>query len=317
MRRNHPLPQAIASRPFSVREAAELGVGAGRLRGNDLSRPFHGTRMNGNLAPEAPEIADLAAAYATRMPPDQYFSHWTAAVLLGLRLPEFRVSRLLDVRVLDVSVPSLRRAPRLRGVRGHELLPSVQIHTLPTGLRVSDAVETWCQLAAELPLDDLIVMGDGLVCRQSPFATVAELTAAVSNWGARPGGPALRRALLEIRCRTDSARETMLRLIIVRAGLPEPVVNFAICNRFGAVIGLGDLAYPSHRVLLEYDGGQHRSDERQFHIDISRLDAFMEEKWRVIRVNKSLMQQPSTLLNKVRTALEAGGWAATRPSDPS
>ena len=273
--------------------------------------------MKGNLAPEAPEIADLAAAYATRMPPDQYFSHWTAAVLLGLRLPEFRVSRLLDVRVLDVSVPSLRRAPRLRGVRGHELLPSVQIHTLPTGLRVSDAVETWCQLAAELPLDDLIVMGDGLVCRQSPFATVAELTAAVSDWGARPGGPALRRALLEIRCRTDSARETMLRLIIVRAGLPEPVVNFAICNRFGAVIGLGDLAYPSHRVLLEYDGGQHRSDERQFHIDISRLDAFMEEKWRVIRVNKSLMQQPSTLLNKVRKALEAGGWAAARPSDPS
>jgi very-short-patch-repair endonuclease len=355
MRRNHPLPQAIASRPFSVREAAELGVGAGRLRGNDLSRPFHGTRMNGNLAPETPKnpefagiagiagIADLAAAYATRMPPDQYFSHWTAAVLLGLRLPEVRVPRVLDVRVprvldvgvvdvrvprvldvrmldvsmLDVSVPSPRRAPRLRGVRGHELLSSVRKRTLPSGLRVSDAVETWCQLAAELSLDDLIVMGDGLVCRHAPSATVAELTAAVAEWGARPGGPALRRALLEIRCRTDSARETMLRLIIVRARLPEPVVNFAICNRFGVVIGLGDLAYPSYRVLLEYDGGQHRSDERQFHIDIARLDAFMEEKWRVIRVNKSLMQQPSTLLNKVRTALEAGGWAATRSSDPS
>ncbi|MES2093218.1 MAG: hypothetical protein V4531_05330 [Actinomycetota bacterium] len=152
-------------------------------------------------------------------------------------------------------------------------------------------------------------MGDGLVSRKNPLATIAELTTAVAEWGSRPGGPALRRALLEIRCRTDSARETLLRLMIVRSGLPEPIVNFEIRNQFGAVIGLGDLAYPTYRVLLEYDGGQHRSDERQFHIDISRLDAFMEEKWRVIRVNKSLMQQPSTLLGKVRTALEAAGWA--------
>ncbi len=283
--------------------------------------------MHGEVATEARGIADLAAAYSTRMPPDQYFSHGTAAALLGLRLPEVRLrhvpgipvlggpvlgGRVLGGPVLDVSVPAPRRAPRLRGVRGHELLPSLQVRTLPSGLRVSDAVETWCQLAAELALDDLIVMGDGLVCRQSPLATVSELTAAVAGWGARPGGPALRRALVDIRSRTDSARETMLRLMIVRAGLPEPVVNFEICNRFGAVIGLGDLAYPSYRVLLEYDGGQHRSDERQFHIDISRLDAFMEEKWRVIRVNKSLMQQLLTLLGKVGTALEAGGWSATR-----
>ena len=278
--------------------------------------------MHGELSTEARGIADLAAAYATRMPPDQYFSHGTAAALLGLRLPEVHLRHVSGVSVLgglvlDVSAPTPRRAPRLRGVRGHELLSSVRVRTLPSGLRVSDAVETWCQLAAELSVDDLIVMGDGLVCRQSPLATVSELTAAVAGWGARPGGPALRRALLDIRSRTDSARETMLRLMIVRAGLPEPVVNFEICNRLGAVIGLGDLAYPSYRVLLEYDGGQHRSDERQFHIDISRLDAFMEEKWRVIRVNKSLMQQRSTLLGKVGTALEAGGWSATRPSHPS
>jgi hypothetical protein len=252
----------------------------------------------------AADVADLAAAYATRMPPAQYFSHWTAAVLLGLRLPEGRVPTSLDV-----SVPSPRRAPRLRGVRGHEQLPSARTRTLPSGLRVSDPVETWCHLAAELSLDELIIMGDGLVSRQAPLASLAELTAAVAGWGARRGAPLLRRALPEIRCRTDSARETILRLLIVRAGLPEPEVNLVICNSFGVVIGLGDLGYQKYRVLLEYDGGQHRADERQFHIDIARLDAFMEEKWRVIRVNKSLMRQRATLLDKVRTALEAAGWA--------
>ena len=114
-----------------------------------------------------------------------------------------------------------------------------------------------------------------------------------------------------------SPRGTMLGLIIIRAGLPELVVNFEICNRFEVVIGLGDLAYPSYRELLEYDGGQHRSDECQFHIETSRLDAFMEQKWRVIRVDKSLIQQQSTVLITVRTTLETGGWAAIGPSDPS
>ena len=79
------------------------------------------------------------------------------------------------------------------------------------------------------------------------------------------------------------------------------------------VIGLGDLAYPSYLEPLEYDGSQHRSDECQFHIDTPRLDAFMEQKWRVTRVDKSLMQQRSRVLGTVRTALETSGRAAPRP----
>ena len=89
--------------------------------------------------------------------------------------------------------------------------------------------------------------------------------------------------------------------------------RFEICNRFEVVIGLGDLAYPSYLEPLEYDGGQHRSDECQFHIDTPRLDAFMEQKWRVTRVDKSLMQQRSRVLSTVRTALETSGRAAPKP----
>jgi hypothetical protein len=39
----------------------------------------------------------------------------------------------------------------------------------------------------------------------------------------------------------------------------------------------------------------------------------MEERWRVIRVDKSLMRRRAALLHKVSTALRAGGWhPATR-----
>ena len=34
----------------------------------------------------------------------------------------------------------------------------------------------------------------------------------------------------------------------------------------------------------------------------------MEEGWRVIRVNKGLMARRATLVGKVETALEQGGW---------
>jgi len=96
--------------------------------------------------------------------------------------------------------------------------------------------------------------------------------------------------------------------MLVRAGFPEPEINGAILNSFGAVIAHGDMVYREYHTLIEYDGGQHRDDERQFNIDIDRLDELMEERWRVIRVNKSLMARRATLFGKVATALEQGGW---------
>ncbi len=294
------LPPSLLGRPFGLAEAIELGVGVGRLRGDDLSRPFRAVRMPHSTVAT---VDALAHAYATRMPPHHFFSHWTAAELLGLRLPEGRVPGGLDVAVVQPN-----RAPRLPGVRGHQLLRGARTVVLPNGLRVSHPVEVWCQLAAELGHDDLVVLGDGLVRRQRPFATMDDLIEAIDAWGHRPGVAALRAAVADVRCRTDSARETMLRLIIVRAGLPEPVVNHEIVNRYGAVIGIGDLAYPEYRVLIEYDGGVHLHDERQFHRDVERLDDFMEEKWRVIRVNKALMHKRAVLIGKVRTALEDAGW---------
>jgi very-short-patch-repair endonuclease len=85
--------------------------------------------------------------------------------------------------------------------------------------------------------------------------------------------------------------------------LPEPEVNAPIRNRYGAIVAHADLAYPAQRVVIEYDGGHHRADERQYNIDIDRLDELMEEGWRVIRVNKNLLARRATLVGKVRTAL--------------
>ena len=234
------------------------------------------------------------------MRPSQFFSHTTAAQLHGLRMPEGFSGGELHVTSLKPV-----RAPRCAGVIGHTADHATV--TVINGLRVLSAIETWCQLSATFSLDDLVATGDGLVRRKKPIATLGQLSAAVSGYSGR-GCRKLREALHVLRPGTDSARETALRLLLVRAGFPEPEVNGVILNSYGAEIAHGDLVFRDYGTILEYEGRQHSEDPRQFAIDISRLDAVMEEGWRVIRVDQTLMTQSATLLAKVDLALRRGGW---------
>jgi hypothetical protein len=329
MTRREPLPDEIASRPFTVAEARKLGVTGSRLRSDDLNNPFYGVRVRG----EAEHLVSRALAYAARMPAHEMFSHVTAAALLGLRLPEgFRDESL------HVSSLAPHRAPRGRGLTGHQVRGDRRHIVLPNGLRAAIPHDTWCDLSAPIPrtrrradtettgsgyravqfsptlwrghtprpftVDDLVVMGDGLLRRISPLTTIDEMRSVVAQRAGRPGHRSLVQALELIRPNTDSARETMLRLLLVRAGLPEPQINVPIVNEFGAAIAHGDLAFVAQRVLVEYDGGHHRTDERQYNIDIDRLDSIMDLGWRVIRVNKASMIQAAQLVAKIRHAVE-------------
>ena len=195
-----------------------------------------------------------------------------------------------------------------RHLRGH-LVAAAQVRVVAVdGVPVASAVDAWVQLSSQLSLDEIVILGDALVCRQSPPATVEDLIAAVRRHVGRPGARTLREACALVRPRTDSPKETELRLLIVRAGLPEPEVNWRLVNRYGAFMAFGDLVYPRYKILIEYDGADHR-EETQFYRDIDRLDEPMEEDWRVLRVNKShLGAARHALIRRIRTALLQRGW---------
>jgi hypothetical protein len=251
-------------------------------------------------------LRSRAVAYSARMPAGQFFSHTTAAQLLDLRMPD-------GFRETGLHVTSLapNRAPRGAGVIGHGARQATV--TVTNGLRVLSALETWCQLSGNLGIDDLVVMGDGLVRRKKPLASMDELRHAAARYPGR-GCRRLRQALELVRAGTDSARETTLRLIVLRAGFPEPEVNGLILNSYGAEIAHGDLVFREYRTILEYEGRQHSENARQFAIDIARLDDLMEERWRVIRVDAGLLARRATLLAKLDTALRSSGWSpATSP----
>jgi hypothetical protein len=291
----HLLPESLPPGGFSVEQATRSGVSRARMRSSDLDAPFHAVRTVG----VATGVRAHAVAYSARMAPTQLFSHGTAAELHHLRMPESFRSTSLHVTSLAPARPA-----RGAGVTGH-ISTRVEAE-LVEGLRVTSPIATWLHLGSELSVDDLVVMGDGLIRRKEPLCSMAELHRAVASHSGR-GCRKLRAAAELVRPGTDSARETMLRLLVVRAGFPEPEVNGVIRNSYGAEIAHGDLVFRHQHVVLEYEGRQHSENTRQFAIDIARLDELMEERWRVIRIDKALMARPVTLFGKLDRALRDGG----------
>ena len=306
MRHPTPLPAGLRAPAFSVAAARQAGVSLARLRASDLRRPHYGVRITGS----DDSLASRTQAYAERMPLNHHFSHLTAARVNGMRMPDgFRDGKL------HVTAVGGGRAPRGANIIGHRAQTADIAPAHGLRLRVSTPVATWLDLGATLSVRDLVIMGDGLVSKRRPGATMDGLRAAVTSRKGRRGYRALCDAIVLIRPRTDSARETILRLMILDAGLPEPEIDVKIVNRFGAEIANTDLGYRQYRVLIEYDGGQHREDPWQFGVDIERLDNLMEERWRVIRVDKMLMAKRATLVGKITTALMAGGWRGPGQTD--
>jgi hypothetical protein len=289
------LPAELETVPFTVRQAAAYGLTRRRTRARDLTTPFRGVRTS----PHNLDLVGLCKAYATRMPQGQVFSHRTAAMLWKLPLPD---SAPLP---LHVAVPAPLRQPRMKGVVGHRLGTHAETRFI-AGLPVVAPCDAWCQLADSLGPDDLVAAGDRLLGWRDALATLDELDRAIVRFGSRPGVAALRRARIDIRPRSASRRETLLRLNVLRHGYPEPECNGAIELSAGWMTH-GDLVFRRYRVLLEYDGEQHRTDDRQFHRDVERLNDLATDGWIVIRVGRRLPLRRA--LAQLDRALRARGWS--------
>ena len=99
----------------------------------------------------------------------------------------------------------------------------------------------------------------------------------------------------------ESPRETWLRLLLINAGLPRPQTQIAVYDRRGRLVARLDMGWEDVHVAVEYDGGHHRTDERQFAWDITRMEMLHNAGWIVIRVTAK--DRPTDILRRVRGAL--------------
>ena len=285
-----PLPDDLRGTAFSRTDARRAGVPQGRLRRRDIRRPFHGVQIVGTVG----GLHERCRAYLVRMKGQQAFSHQTAVLLHGLPLPR-AFEEELDLHVCAIMPAPV---PTTRGVVGHRI--RIRPELVPVGgLPVVDMVEAWAQMAPLLAVDELIELGDAVLWRDPELLPAMRRAAAVPY---RPGAPSLKKALKEIRIGSRSPGETRVRLLLTRAGIPEPELNAPVRSAFGDVHP--DLVWRGHRVLLEYEGSGHGKD-RQYRRDIERYEDLREAGWTVVRASDDDLHGDAarTLIRRVRALL--------------
>lgn len=245
-----------------------------------------------------------ALAYAPRLHADQFFSHETVFGLIGAPTPDW--PRRLG---LHVATHRPSREPRVHGVCGHrfQTRESAAV-TDARGLRFEHPVRAWRQAGATWTFDDLVAAADFLVSGDRPWATVDDLRREIEIMGDVRHG-LLRSALGAVRGGVRSPRETRLRLMLVRAGLPEPAIGWNLYDANGTFVAELDMAYVRYRVAPEYDGRVHAFDDRQFAKDADRWDAIRGQGWDHVRVlNHHMQHGGSAAVRKVGDALLRAGW---------
>ena len=99
-----------------------------------------------------------------------------------------------------------------------------------------------------------------------------------------------------------SRPETLLRLVIVAAGLPEPVIAAPVEVAGGRLTLHPDLAYPDLRIAIEYEGDGHR-EARRWERDIERRELLEDAGWRVIRItHRALVGDPDAVVERIHRA---------------
>lgn len=142
---------------------------------------------------------------------------------------------------------------------------------------------TWCMLAEVLNVPDLVAAADYLLSEAGGGLSVDAFAHAVAAWKGKAGVDRLSSALPQIRVGVRSRQETLARLVIVEAGLPEPDVNVSIYSDTGVFLAMPDIVYLHAKFAAEYEGDHHRSDRRQFRHDITRRERIEDDGWRLMR----------------------------------
>lgn len=275
-----------------MEEGREAGLSARRLRAGDLDRSYWGVRSAGPAA----GVRERCLLLQRRMPDHAFFSHTTAALLVGIPVP---LAWEAD-SVLHVAVKDPVRAPHARGLVGHRLRIEHGEISRRGGIRLTTAARTWCDLADMLTLPDLVAAGDHIIHWRQPLATREQLELAVTSRIGRRGLKVLRRALQMLSDRAESPPESHLRVILLLAGFPEPRVNHTVTDRFGEFVGRTDLILDAEKIILEYQGDYHRPGKRQWRADMTRRSRLEALGWRVMELNADDLKDPVELVARIR-----------------
>ncbi|BBY18019.1 hypothetical protein [Mycolicibacterium litorale] len=98
----------------------------------------------------------------------------------------------------------------------------------------------------------------------------------------------------------ESPKETWLRLLIMRAGLPRPRTQIPVLGPDGAPFAFLDMGWENCMVAMEYDGEHHQTSRWVYTKDIRRAEKIDAAGWLVVRVVRE--DHPVDIVRRVRHA---------------
>ncbi|AQA02281.1 hypothetical protein BVC93_07370 [Mycobacterium sp. MS1601] len=229
-----------------------------------------------------------------------YLASRRTAVITGVAAAALHGAKWIqDDIAVELIMPSARAQQGL--IIRDERIAQDEIVSLG-GVPATIPARTAYDLGRHLPQNEAIARLDALA-RATRFSTADVVDLASRYPGAR-GNKHLRMALPLVDPGAQSPKETWLRLLLVRDGLPRPSTQIQVYE-FGLTVAYLDMGWQRYKVALEYDGDQHRAHRRQYVKDIRRIAMLEELGWIVIRVVKE--DEPVAVLRRVREALRRRG----------
>jgi very-short-patch-repair endonuclease len=297
MGRSPAVPSALHSAPF--RGAA--AVAAGLLTRRQLAGPSW-LRL----------LPDVYVHVSVNL--DHDLRCRAVALWLGDRgaISGLSAAYLWGVRVLERDAPvevTLPRAARKADQPGviivrSDLLAGDVVERL--GLGLTGPVRTAFDIARRVPRVEAIVALDALL--RGPVHTVADVAKYAEQRVRWPGANAVAPLLDEVEPLAESPMETRLRLVLVDGGLPRPVAQHEVHNRLGRMVARLDLAYPDHRLGIEYEGAHHRERDA-FQRDLRRYNTLRGLGWTALRFGPDdVLQRPDLIVGQVARLLGIDLW---------
>ena len=284
MQKRTDLPAHLAAAPFTFDEARASGVSASRLKRKDVIHVGRGLYRPSDWSFELAAAARALSAAS----PGAWISHVTAARLRCQLLPPW----LADSTELHLSKPRSLPSVRRKGVVGHTFFAREDEIESIDGIIISTRSRTWLDLARRVSVNDLVCLGDQLIRiprvdfegRTQAYDTLDGLRSLVGRHPNLQGVVRARDALDLMRVGSDSAPESLLRLAMADAGLPEPDLQLSLRDADG-VSPSADLGYRHRRVAIQYDGEHHLLDAQSLS-DRRRNKAFESAGWTVLIFDK-------------------------------
>lgn len=227
-------------------------------------------------------------------------SHWSAAVIHGLDLVGYPKSLAVDL----TKPPGTGSKRGRQGVRVHTAALPARHRTARAGIPVTTVPRTVVDLARAASFRAGVVVADSAL--RDKLASRREFDTVIEDCTRWPGIQQARRVVAFSDERSESALESISRVVFAEHGLPPPELQVWVGGEEGAV-GRADFLWDAYRTIGEANGLTKYSNPAQALAQLQRDARLREAGFEVVHFTwREVNYTPGRVVASIRAAFQRG-----------